>query len=177
MASGLIRAVLGAMLVIVFPLVLAACGHSSSSEDEHSTPRPSTTQAQQISGNQPLKERVFAGQLPCNEPQCSGITTRITLRSTMDNQPGGFSISETYKDGDSTKRVVTVLGQWSLVTGTAGNQHAVVYQIGTMNNRPLLFELINAKTLRLLKNNLSAHGSDGQSDAAHYDLTLQPSAH
>lgn len=177
MTSGLFRYVPGVMLAIVLPLLLAACGHSSSSEDEQSSPRPSTTQAQQISGNQPLKERVFAGRLPCNEHQCTGITTRITLRSTMDNQPGGFSISEVYKDGSTTKRVVTVLGQWSLVTGTAGNQHAVVYQIGTMNNRPLLFELVDAKTLRLLKSNLSAHASDGQSETAHYDLTLQPSAH
>jgi|GEM_PF-4772889 len=177
MASGLFRYVFGTMLMIVFPLVLAACGHSSSSGDEQSSPKPSTTQAQQISGNQPLKERIFAGQLPCSEHQCTGIATRITLRSTMDNQPGGFSISETYKDGSTTKRVVTVLGQWSLVTGTAGNQHAVVYQIGSLNNRPLLFELVNAKTLRLLKSNLSAHGADGQSSAVHYDLTLQPAVH
>lgn len=173
MVAGTLARLIGTVAISTTLITLAGCNGNDDDAQNEAQPTPSVDNSH-LDGNSSQSDEnvtstVYSGQLPCDD--CDAIDATLTLRTTHDNQPSGYTLSEKHlKDGNTTN-VESSVGQWTKTSGTADDQDAVVYQIGTQDNPHQLFLELKGNTLRLLDDSLALYKKEG--DSRSYELQAQ----
>ncbi len=114
---GLVWAGIALTAIIVFILLFAFI------------PRPGIAPSDGRADEAPPAERaasgtrMYAGILPCPDPECDGLRTELLLR-----EDGTFRLSETFL-GRVASRPTVEVGKWTTLRGNARDLDAVVYRI------------------------------------------------
>ncbi|MGJ8514630.1 copper resistance protein NlpE N-terminal domain-containing protein [Carnimonas bestiolae] len=173
MAGKIFKRLTGTVAISVALVALTGCSGPDDDAQNEAQPTPSVDNSH-LDGNSSQSDEnvtstVYSGRLPCDD--CDAIDATLTLRTTRDNQPSGYTLSEKHLKDGKTTNVESSVGQWTKTSGTADDQNAVVYQIGSQDNPHQLYLELKGKTLRLLDDSLALYKKEG--DQHSYELNAK----